>query len=300
VGELARDVLAAEHDPALRGGDEAGERARKRALAGAVGPEYGQHLALADLEVDRAQRAQLAVVDAEPFDAQQRRAVRLGRARAPRRGDVAGAEVHPDHLGVLGDLARSPGSDPAAEVEDDDPLRKRLDERLDVLDEDDRDAPPVHPGDQLRDLVDLVRDEAGGDLVEEQQARLERERPRHLEPLEVEQRQRAGYALGVIGEPAQRQHVVDVAGGRLAARVGGDEQVLPHGHARERARDLVRAADAQACDGVRPKAIDPVLALEDDLAGGRAVEALDEAEQRALAGAVGPDHPEQLVLGDVE
>ena len=194
-----------------------------------------------------------------------------------------------------------PSGDLAPEVQDHDALGQRLDERLHVLDEDDGHAAAVHAVDELGDLVDLMRHQAGGHLVEEQDPRLERERARHLKPLEVEQWQRPRAAGGAVDEPAQLEDLVHLVGaGRGAgARVGGDEQVLADSHPGERARDLMGAGDPQARDRMRAHPVDPVGAVEDDLARGRSLGGVDEAEQRALAGAVGADHAEQLARGDV-
>jgi hypothetical protein len=62
----------------------------------------------------------------------------------------------------------------------------------------------------------------------------------------------------------------------------------------------MRPADPKTGDCVRAHAVDPMLALEHDLAGGRAVKPLDQAQQRALAGAVRADDAEQLVGRDLE
>ena len=77
----------------------------------------------------------------------------------------------------------------------------------DVLDPDDRDAAAANIPDQIDQRHAFVLGQAAGDLVEEQHARLRGERARQLEPLAVEQRERAGEAVGLVGEAAVVEHV---------------------------------------------------------------------------------------------
>ena len=97
----------------------------------------------------------------------------------------------------------------------------------------------------------FVLGEPAGDLVEQQEPRAGRKRARQLEPLAVEQREPAGGAVGFVGKAALRQDVhaarVDVALALAAAEGRGDDEVLEHGHAAERLRDLERARDADRC-----------------------------------------------------
>ena len=74
----------------------------------------------------------------------------------------------------------------------------------------------------------------------------------------------------------------------LQPRVHADEHVLERGHALEEADVLERAPDAALGDRVRRLAGD-VVAVEDDLARGRLVDAGEHVEERRLAGAVRPD-----------
>ena len=81
------------------------------------------------------------------------------------------------------------------EVEHRDPVAALGDHVHDVLDDHDGlDAVPQRL-DDLDELEDLGLHEAGADLVHEQDARLERQRARQLEPLELQQREVVG--LGV-------------------------------------------------------------------------------------------------------
>ena len=75
-------------------------------------------------------------------------------------------------------------------VERDDAVGDALDDVHVVLDHEDRVAALVaQPPDQLGDLVRLDRVHAGGGLVEQEEPRLRRRRPRDLEPAPVRVRQ---------------------------------------------------------------------------------------------------------------
>ena len=88
----------------------------------------------------------------------------------------------------------------------------------------------------------------------------------------------------------------DVALAAAAAEGGRDDEILEHRHAAERLRDLERAREPEAAAPLRCKARH-VTAGEQDAAGiGRERPGRD-AEQRGLAGAVGPDDAERLAFG---
>ena len=70
----------------------------------------------------------------------------------------------------------------------------------------------VQPADQLGDLVGLLVAHAGGRLVEQQEARLERQRHRDLGGALVAVRQFADQAVGLAGKPGQRERLLDARG----------------------------------------------------------------------------------------
>ncbi len=78
VGGQLRDVAAAERDRALAGARIAEDRHHQRRLAGAVGADQRHNLAFGDIDVDAAQRGDMAVIGRHAAHAQQRR----GRAGA--------------------------------------------------------------------------------------------------------------------------------------------------------------------------------------------------------------------------
>ena len=84
-----------------------------------------------------------------------------------------------------------------------------------------------------------------------------------------------------------------------AAVVARDEQVLEHRHLAERARDLVRAADAHARPLVRRQVRDVDAVVLDGPAVG-VQGAAQHADDRALAGAVGADDAEHLAAADLD
>ena len=164
---------------------------------------------------------------------------------------------------------------------------------------------PVAPDipDQRDQREAFVLGQAAGDLVEQEHARLGGERARELEPLAVEQRQRAGRPVRLVGERALLEQLdaarIDIALAVAAAERRRHHQVLEHGHAVERLRDLERAADAQAAAALRRQPRD-VGAGEDDAPGIGLHRAAGDAEQRGLAGAVRSDDAERLALGERE
>ena len=102
--------------------------------------------------------------------------------------------------------------------------------------------------DRLDQLVAFALRQPAGDLVEQQQPRIGGERARHLQPLAVEQRQRAADPVGLRGKAGLLEdladRVDDLGLALVLAEAGGDQQVLRHRQLLEGMRHLVRAADA--------------------------------------------------------
>jgi hypothetical protein len=82
-----------------------------------------------------------------------------------------------------------------------------------------------------------------------------------------------------------------------AALLGGDQEVLEHGHVPERARHLVGAADTQPAPGGRVQPGDRAPA-EADLAPAGSEIPGDEAEQARLASTVRPHDPHRVAGSD--
>ena len=80
---------------------------------------------------------------------------------------------------------------------------------------------------------------------------------------------------------------------------GADHHVVEDGEARKRAHDLERAADPAPADRARPEPAHGPTAQQDFPAIGDE-KSVEHVEERGLAGAVGPDDAEDLVLANRE
>src|SRR5881628_3518814 len=214
------------------------------------------------------------------------------------------AEVRPDDLRVPPDLGRRPLGDLAAEVEHDDPVAHAHDEPHEVLDHQDRGAAVADTLDQPDRLHDLRRGQPRVDLVEEQQPRAGRERARQLEASELHDREALRRRQRLAGEPDDiegRACLVrrSLDAGDTAAEERGDGDVVETGEAAEGLRDLERAADAEPRDAVRRQPGEVTAVEANGPRVGRA-DARDRVDQGALAGAVGPDEPDDLARRDLE
>jgi hypothetical protein len=89
VRGLAREVDAADEEPARRGRDQAGERVEEGGLAGAVRPDDAHQGSVFDLEIDTVDRGEAAEADDDAARRQRgrrhRAAARSSRARSRQR-----------------------------------------------------------------------------------------------------------------------------------------------------------------------------------------------------------------------
>ena len=250
---------------------DAGEAAQQRGLAGAVGADDGDDLAGVDREVDAVQHLDAAVAGAQALD------VKHGRPPVP--------EVGLDDLGVAADDRGLALGDLLAVVEDDDVVRDAHDHLHVVLHEQDGDAGGGDLGDQVVDLLGLDGVAAGGGLVEEEDAGLERQRAGDLEPLQRAVGERARLLLGGVAEAdAVEERARALGRGRAARRrdrgeveevgeeralllqVEAGDGVLEHRHRLEDLQVLEGAAEAAAGEEVGVDA-GHVLAVELHAAG---------------------------------
>ncbi len=116
---------------------------------------------------------------------------------------------------------------------------------------------------------------------------------------------------GSVGATQHADPLERLDGGRLDDARGGrpprpprserraDEHVLEDGETLERTRDLRGASDAHVAADVC-RTTRHVDAVERHRAGVGPQVAGDQVEQRRLAGAVGPDDPDRVTLGDLE
>ena len=167
------------------------------------------------------------------------------------------------------------------------------------------------------DVLRLLRRQARGRFVEQEQLRLDRQRAAHLDDLAHAVRQAGNVLLAIGLQVEELDHAFDRLPVAMlfgphrrqeqklrheiapAMAVAPDEQVLQHGRLVEQLDVLEGARDAERGDLVR-RARQDALALEAYVAFGRVVEPRDQVEDRRLAGPVRPDQREDLALLDGE
>ena len=270
-----------------------------------------------DGEVHPLQDVDLAVVGVDGLELEQRRdgvhfvaAAFVPRYASTTRGSVATASNVPSAILI-------------AVVERDDAVRDALDDVHVVLDHEDRVAAlRAQLRDQLRDLVRLVRVHPGGGLVEQEHARL-RSPSRARSRAGAGSRTRASRRAGSSGSPsaAARRTTsfssASAAISRSSRRIPGVRRIERTTPARvgpyaaaitfsftvmfRNSRSVwnVRATPRcvilcgeQADERLRPSSrMSPAIGL---------VDAGDQVEERRLAGAVRPDHADDLALVDVQ
>ena len=159
----------------------------------------------------------------------------------------------------------------------------------------------AHVADQRDEAFAFVLGEPAGDLVEQQHARSRGERTGKLEPLAVEQRERAGEPVRLVGEAAPGEDVhasgIDLALAaappNAAATTRFSNTVMPPngcGIWNERAMPEMAAPLRRQCRDV--------AAREQHAPGIGPHRTGGDAEQRRLARAVRPDDAERLALGE--
>ena len=201
------------------------------------------------------------------------------------------AEIGLDDGGVGRHLRRRAGGDDAAFRQHEDVLGETHHRLHHVLDHQDGDAAVAQAADHRHDVADLRRVQAGQHLVEQQQLRLGRQRPRQLQPLAAGDGQRIGRPVEHVGETDLARHLF--GGGkrglaRAMMQMRADPDVLAHRQPGEGLHDLEGAGDAAPRQPMRRLAGD-VLAAIAHSAVARLEEAGDDGEQRGLAGAIGAD-----------
>ena len=171
-----------------------------------------------------------------------------------------------------------------------------------VLDDEQAHPALVNAADQPDDGLDLGRVQPRHDLVEQQQPGAGGESAGHLQALAVGEREVAGGHVATRSEPDEVHDLRGLPPGRpdVARPVeGAHHHVLERGEPGEGLHELERPREAQAADrvGLEP---DQGRVVEGDRAVARRVEAGDQVEHGGLAGAVGPDEPDDLAGRDRE
>ncbi len=169
-----------------------------------------------------------------------------------------------------------------------------------LLDDEHRHARVVDRGDAGEHLVLHGGGQAGGRLVEQEEAGLHHQRPGHGEHLALP----AGEGVGPIpasvpqrGE--QVEHVVASSGKAVRAQVHAHAEVLLDVQGAEHVADLGDVADPARHQVVAVDA-DDVVAVEGHRAGPDRDQAEHGLDQRGLPGSVGSDDADQLGSGDVD
>ena len=134
-----------------------------------------------------------------------------------------------------------------------------------------------------------ARVEVGERLVEQQQLGLVQHRPADRHPLHEAARERPQRLVGAVGEPDLREQRLGAAGvDAVQARV--EAEVLARGERAVEQRLVGEQADPPAH---RPAVARQLGAEHAHAPGVRAQERGEDAQQRRLAGAVGPEHRER-------
>src|SRR5206468_8296177 len=123
-----------------------------------------------------------------------------------------------------------------------------------LLDQQDRDALGVDPGDDLEDLVDDLRRQAERGLVEQQEARHRHQRPPDRDHLLLAARERAGELSPALAQDGESgEDALEALGAPRACRgrVAADLEVLLDRHRREEAAAFGDERDPAAAELVR-------------------------------------------------
>ena len=164
-----------------------------------------------------------------------------------------------------------------------------------LLDEQDRQPAAAQLGGHLQDAVDDDGREAAGRLVEHQQLRCADHALPDRKNLLLPARQARRHLLAPVGQFGE-QPVDAVELAAVAARVAGigaDQQVVFDAQRMEHAVPFEHLHDAGLDDGTRARVAE-VAAVEVNAAGALRHQARDGVQQAALAGAVAPQHHDEL------
>jgi hypothetical protein len=159
-------------------------------------------------------------------------------------------------------------------------------------------SPTLRLEDERDGVLALGRVEATHHLVEQEQPGPRRQNPRHLQLFPLADREPPGEGRRLVLE----LHVDELLARELfrhpqVARPAQrpDDDVVEHGHLRQRPDLLPRTRHPELADAIRREAGDGP-AVEEDLPSRRRVEAGDAVEQRRLPCAVRPDEAEDRAL----
>ena len=174
-----------------------------------------------------------------------------------------------------------------------------------VGDQHDRDAARLQRRQDAEQLVGLLRRQHGARLVEDQDARAAEQHLQDLDALLLADRKIGHQRIGVDRKPVLARQSRQLGAGRRQAAsqqrsaLGAQHQVLQHGEGADQHEMLVHHADAVG-DGIARVFHADRGAVDADLAGIGVVEAVEDAHQRRLAGAVLADDAGDRALLDAQ
>ena len=187
-------------------------------------------------------------------------------------------------------------------IEHHDVFRHRHDGAHQMLDDDDGEAATRELADQCDGLIDLRRVKPRHDLIQQKKLWLCRQGARHFEPALVDRGEVARGEILAGREPDEVDGFARLLARHLGASVAQERachHIGQNRHAAERLGDLKRPREAKRADGMRAQAHD-LLTKSRHRACIRPVEAHDQVERGGLAGAVGADQRQRLVLAHGE
>ncbi len=285
-----RDLGVGQPHPALRRAPEAGEGLEELRLSVAVDAGDSHDLAGAHVEAHAAYRRETAVVlDREPLDLEERLA-RTRRLLVHLQNDLA--PHHQAGEALLGRPLPRHGVDELPATEHADPVGDLEYLVQLVTDEDDRHPLPRQRPQDPEEVGRLARGQHCCGLVEDEDVGAAVQRLQDLDALLLTDRDVLNARVGIDREVEALRELMDAAVRRMVVeedpgRVGlrAEHDVLGDGHHRDEHEVLVDHADP-VLDGVLRRVHRDRLALDEDLALVRLVDAVDDVHERRLAGAV--------------
>ena len=287
----------------MSGDGQADQGLDQLGLAVALDPGQPVDLRAAHVQVEPGQQLLAPDDDPQVLDLEHRPAGG-GLALDPAQQHRA-ADHHLGHLVGVG-VGGGHGVDHLAVAEHGDPVGdlEHLVER--VGDEDDRLAVGLELAHVVEQLLDLLGDEHGRRLVQDQDVRAPVEELEDLDPLLLADAdvldpgvgvQRGAEPAGQLPHPALGRVPVEPAA--APAGLGAEHDVLGHGEVVDQHEVLVDHADAQL-DGLAGRVDDLGLAPDQDLALVGLLQAVEHLHQGRLAGAVLADQGVDLALGHLQ
>uniref|UniRef100_J2K6A4 6-pyruvoyl-tetrahydropterin synthase n=1 Tax=Streptomyces auratus AGR0001 TaxID=1160718 RepID=J2K6A4_9ACTN len=203
---------------------------------------------------------------------------------------------------VVEELVRLGLFDDAAVRHEDDPVRRGAREPHLMGDHDHRHAVPGELLHDVQHLIDHLRVQRGGRLVEQHHLRVHRQRAGYRHALLLT----AGELCGVLVRLGADTDPVEQRAGllRRCRLVGPADLGLPQHHVlehrlvREEVERLEDHADIGAQPGQLAALLRQRLPVDRDAAGVDGLQAVDRAAERRLARARGPDHDDDLTAVD--